>query len=78
MSSWSGWGIEAIRERVKPNRPTNLIAQTGSVSDHVHILFALARMATQAKHHRKVTFQDEYRQFLEKHRVEFDERYVWG
>lgn len=31
----------------------------------------------QQEHHRKVTFQDEYRAFLRKHAVEFDERYVW-
>jgi REP element-mobilizing transposase RayT len=31
----------------------------------------------QEDHHRKVTFQDEYRAFLRKHAVEFDERYVW-
>lgn len=31
----------------------------------------------QARHHQKMTFQDEYRRFMELHRVEFDERYVW-
>lgn len=31
----------------------------------------------QDEHHRKVTFQDEFRKFLQKHRVEWDERYVW-
>lgn len=31
----------------------------------------------QEEHHRKLTFQDEYRAFLRKHAVEFDERYVW-
>lgn len=31
----------------------------------------------QEEHHRKVSFQDEYRAFLRKHAVEFDERYVW-
>lgn len=29
-------------------------------------------------HHRKIGFQEEFRQFLEKHRVEYDERYVWN
>ena len=32
---------------------------------------------TQKEHHRKVTFQDEYRLFLEKFEVDFDERYVF-
>jgi putative transposase len=31
----------------------------------------------QAEHHRKVSFQDELRAFLDKHRVPYDERYVW-
>ena len=31
----------------------------------------------QESHHHRVTFQEEYRKFLEKHGVSFDERYVW-
>ena len=31
----------------------------------------------QATHHRKVTFQDEFRKFLERYKVAYDERYVW-
>src|ERR1041384_8446312 len=31
----------------------------------------------QKQHHRRLTFQDEYRQFLKRYQVEFDERYVW-
>jgi REP element-mobilizing transposase RayT len=34
-------------------------------------------IANQREHHRKKTFQDEYRQFLERHRIPFDEKYVW-
>ena len=32
---------------------------------------------TQTEHHRKVTFQDEFRVFLTKHNLEYDERYLW-
>jgi putative transposase len=32
---------------------------------------------TQEKHHQRVTFQDEYRKFLERYQVPYDERYVW-
>jgi len=32
---------------------------------------------TQEEHHRTRTFQDEYRGFLTKYGVEYDERYVW-
>jgi len=31
----------------------------------------------QEEHHRKKTFQDEYRSFLKSYEVEYDERYVW-
>lgn len=34
-------------------------------------------IANQREHHRKKSFQDEYRQFLERHGIAFDERYVW-
>ena len=34
-------------------------------------------IAGQEEHHRKVSFQDELRAFLERHRVAFDERYIW-
>jgi len=31
----------------------------------------------QEEHHRKVTFQEEFRAFLDRHGVEYDERYGW-
>jgi len=31
----------------------------------------------QEEHHREVTFQDELRDLLRKHNLEWDERYVW-
>ncbi len=31
----------------------------------------------QKHHHRHVSFQDEYRDFLKRYEIEFDERYVW-
>ena len=34
-------------------------------------------VAQQQEHHRNKSFQEEYRAFLERHRVSFDERYVW-
>jgi len=36
-----------------------------------------AYIESQEEHHRKHSFQDELRAFLEKYKVEFDERYVW-
>jgi putative transposase len=34
-------------------------------------------IAAQEAHHRKATFQEEYRELLREHGVEFDERYLW-
>ena len=34
-------------------------------------------IANQKEHHRKKSFQDEYRAFLKKCNVEYDEKYVW-
>lgn len=36
-----------------------------------------AYIASQAEHHRKRTFQEEFVAFLRKHGVEYDERYIW-
>ena len=34
-------------------------------------------IANQEEHHRRITFQDELRALLKRHRLEYDERYVW-
>ena len=34
-------------------------------------------IANQKEHHAKVSFEDEFRYFLKKYGVEYDERYVW-
>ena len=36
-----------------------------------------AYIQNQEEHHRNVTFQDEFRAFLKRYEIEFDERYVW-
>ena len=35
-------------------------------------------ITNQRQHHQGSTFQDEYRALLDRHGVEFDERYIWG
>jgi putative transposase len=37
-----------------------------------------AYIESQNEHHRKKTFQDEFRAFLDKHGIEYNERYIWG
>jgi len=43
-------------------------SQTNIVADYI---------TKQTEHHKKVIFQDEYRAFLKKYKVDYDERYVW-
>jgi hypothetical protein len=31
----------------------------------------------QREHHRRVSFQDEFRAFLRRYEIEYDEQYVW-
>lgn len=37
----------------------------------------IAYIANQHEHHSKKSFQDEYRAFLKKYKVDYDEKYVW-
>jgi REP element-mobilizing transposase RayT len=54
--------------------------QTGygafSVS-HSNLDSVRAYIANQVEHHRKMSFQEEYLLFLQKHNVAYDERYLW-
>jgi REP element-mobilizing transposase RayT len=34
-------------------------------------------ISRQKQHHRRITFQDEYRKFLKAYDVKYDERYIW-
>ena len=35
-------------------------------------------IANQKEHHHKKSFQEEYRAFLKKYKIEYDEKYVWS
>jgi REP element-mobilizing transposase RayT len=37
----------------------------------------IAYIKGQPEHHRKLTFQEEFLALLKKHRIEYDERYLW-
>ncbi|MCB1230657.1 MAG: IS200/IS605 family transposase [Verrucomicrobiae bacterium] len=37
-----------------------------------------AYIANQREHHRRRSFQEEYREFLDRHGIDYDERYLWG
>jgi len=34
-------------------------------------------IADQERHHRRMSFQEEFIAFLKKHRLDYDERYIW-
>jgi putative transposase len=38
----------------------------------------MAYINSQAEHHRKRSFEEEFLGFLQKHGIEYDPRYVWG
>jgi REP element-mobilizing transposase RayT len=42
-----------------------------------HVERVISYIKNQKEHHRKKTFQDEYRKILQQYNVEYDERYVW-
>jgi putative transposase len=41
------------------------------------IQIVTAYIAHQKEHHKKQTFQDEFRQFLKLNGIQYDEKYVW-
>jgi REP element-mobilizing transposase RayT len=43
-----------------------------------HLAEVIHYVETQREHHRRRTFQEEFRAFLDRHDVEYDERYIWG
>jgi len=42
-----------------------------------HLEDLIRYIDNQEEHHRKESFQDEYRKFLRRYGIDFDERYVW-
>jgi REP element-mobilizing transposase RayT len=42
-----------------------------------HLNAVMEYIDTQEEHHKRVSFQDEYRKFLKKYGIPYDERYVW-
>ena len=44
---------------------------------HFQLEAVLQYVEAQQEHHRTRTFQEEYRELLRKHGIDFDERYIW-
>ena len=50
----------------------------GSISVNPHDIGIVEQyIANQAKHHKKLTFKEEYLDFLKKYNIDYDERYLW-
>jgi hypothetical protein len=47
------------------------------LSDAKHVDVVVRYIDNQEAHHRRLSFQDEFRTFLERYQVAYDERYVW-
>ncbi len=51
----------------------------GAFSVNVSLLGETIRyIEGQAQHHKQKTFQEEYIEFLKRHQIDYDERFVWG
>ena len=71
----SKWAHETFPERRGFAWQEGYGAFSVSVS---HVRDTVAYIGRQAEHHRRALFEDEFRQFLRKHRIGFDEQHVWG
>jgi hypothetical protein len=48
------------------------------ISLHYHLIFnTIKYISGQASHHRKMSFKEEYVDFLKKSGIELDEKYLW-
>ncbi len=66
--------------KTKDDALTNFFWQDGYGAFSVNpaeVETVITYIENQHMHHSKKTFQDEYRAFLKKYKVEYDERYVW-
>jgi len=70
----SGWIKETSRRMSKFHWQGGYAAFSVSQSNLVDVI---RYIENQEEHHKRVTFQDEYRAFLNAYGIEFDERYVW-
>ncbi len=66
--------------KTKDDRLKNFYWQDGYGAFSVNpseVDVVIAYIENQHEHHKNKTFQDEYRAFLKKYKVDYDERYVW-
>src|SRR2546423_15342910 len=71
-SNSSGW----VREKWKKTFAWQLGYGAFSVSKS-NVPGVLKYIANQERHHRRVAFKAEFIDFLRKHEIDYDERYIW-
>jgi hypothetical protein len=55
----------------------SLIRRCRSPEGTAECPYVLRQLRNQREHHRRVIFQEEFLALLKKHRIEYDERYMW-
>ena len=68
----SGWTRRNHEPRFRWQRRYGAFSVSESASDAVR-----QYIRNQKEHHKKQSFEDEYKELLRLHKVEFDERYLW-
>jgi len=70
----SRWVSDKWRERKNFGWQTGYGAFSVSKSN---VPGVVSYIGNQEEHHRKITFKEEFLEFLRKHGIEYDERYIW-
>jgi putative transposase len=71
-ASSSGWVHDELKEPFEWQTKYGAFAVSKSGLDAV-----VQYINTQAEHHKRMTFQEEYLEFLKRHGIEYDPRYVF-
>jgi REP element-mobilizing transposase RayT len=73
-----GGSSKRVHETFPEHRLFNWQVKYGAFGVSVSLLERTIRyIKTQEEHHRKMSFQEEFLALLKKHRIPYDERYLW-
>jgi REP element-mobilizing transposase RayT len=78
MQLIKGGSSKWVHETFRQNWAFNWQAKYGAFSVSVSLLDrTIQYIKKQEEHHRRMTFQEEFLALLKKHRLAYDERYLW-
>ena len=73
-----GGSSKWVHETFPEHRLFGWQVKYGAFAVNVSLLDKIVKyIKDQEPHHRRMTFQEEFLALLKKHRVEYDERYLW-